>query len=64
MSLHKSPAYNSPEMHAHMKSQGFITDEPSQLSDAFRLGWDAAMNQAAISRFAEKLNSLKEGHDR
>lgn len=39
MSLHNNPEYNTPEMIESMKSHGFKSESPSQLSDAFRLGW-------------------------
>jgi hypothetical protein len=39
MSMHNKPEYNPPELVAALKAYGMVTDTPSQLSDAFRLGW-------------------------
>jgi len=42
MSLHNKPAYNTPEMIAAMRAHGIDPEKPSQLADAFRLGFKAA----------------------
>ena len=41
MSDHLKP--QSPELIAALQNHGLKTDTPSQLSDAFRLGWKAAI---------------------
>lgn len=55
MSFHKNPAYNNDAMHSYMKSQGLKIDEPSMVSDAFRLGWVAAMDYTTIKNCATAL---------
>lgn len=42
MSLHHNPDYNTPEMIAAMRAHGIDPETPSQLADAFRLGFKAA----------------------
>lgn len=39
MSLHKNPKYQIPELIAALKEHRLDVDTPSQLSDAFRIGW-------------------------
>ena len=39
MSYHLKPEYNTPEILTALALHGLSTDKPSQLSDAFRLGW-------------------------
>ena len=43
MSAHKDPKYQAPELVAALRAHGFQTTFPSQLSDAFRFGWTAAI---------------------
>jgi hypothetical protein len=61
MSLHKSPIYNNEIMHSYMLAQGLDIHNPSQLSDAFRLGWVAAMDYSACvllsQEFEKELNN-------
>jgi len=42
MSLHNNEEFNTVEIKAALKKHGFATDMPSQLADAFRVGWIAA----------------------
>lgn len=53
MSLHNRPEFNGPEIIAALKAHGLDTDSPSQLSDAFRLGWMAAQPGWKPQRCAE-----------
>lgn len=41
MSFHKTPKYQIPELIQALKDHGLEWNTPSQLSDAFRLGWFA-----------------------
>lgn len=43
MSFHRNPKYQIPELIEALKSHGLEHDTPSQLSDAFRTGWVAAL---------------------
>ena len=43
MSLHNKPKYQIPELIESLKAHGLDADKPSQLSDAFRTGWVAAL---------------------
>lgn len=42
MSLHAKPEYNTPKMVAAMRAHGIDPETPSQVADAFRLGFMAA----------------------
>ncbi|EPX84797.1 hypothetical protein [Salipiger mucosus] len=42
MSFHNKPEWNPPELRDELLRNGLSPDTPSQLSDAFRLGWFAA----------------------
>jgi hypothetical protein len=53
MTLHNNPEFNTPEMLAAMKAHGMTVDAPSQVADAFRLGWMAAQPGWQASRCAE-----------
>lgn len=52
MSLHRRPEHNTPEIVAALKAHG-LPDGPSQLADAFRLGWNAAQPGWKPERCAE-----------
>ena len=43
MSHHKNPKYQIPALIESLKAHGLDVDEPSQLSDAFRFGYLAAL---------------------
>ena len=43
MTLHNKPKYQIPALTAALKQHGLEYDKPSQLSDAFRTGWVAAL---------------------
>jgi len=47
MSLHNKPEYNTPDIIAALKTHGMKADSPSQLSDAFRLGYAYASARIA-----------------
>lgn len=53
MSLHNRPEYNTPEIVAALRAFGIDPEKPSQLADAFRLGWTAAQPGWRPSRCAE-----------
>jgi|GEM_PF-4776194 len=58
MSDHLKP--QSPELVAALRSHGLKSDEPSQLSDAFRLGWNArALPLAKQEHFAAQNTGTK-----
>ena len=44
MTLHKRTFPEQATLTEALKSHGLETDTPSQLADAFRLGWQAAIN--------------------
>ena len=46
MPLHKNPKYQGPALIAAMQQHALEYDKPSQLADAFRLGWVAALAAA------------------
>lgn len=54
MSLHDKPQYNHEALKAALVEHGLLVTEPSQNSDAFRLGWTAAMKAVrALSQGGE-----------
>lgn len=53
MSLHNSPDHNTPEIHAAMRAHGIDPEVPSQVADAFRIGWISAQPGWEAQRCAE-----------
>ena len=47
MSLHNDPNYQIPALVAALKHHCLVHDTPSQLADAFRTGWVAAIAAAS-----------------
>ena len=43
MALHRNPVFNHENIRDALEEHNFPADKPSQLADAFRLGWVAAM---------------------
>lgn len=44
MSFHNKPEWNTPALHEALRAHNLPTDTPSQLADAFRSGWFAALH--------------------
>lgn len=53
MSLHNRPEHNTTAIVAAMVAHGIEPDQPSQIADAFRLGWAAAQPGWQPERCAE-----------
>ena len=49
MSLHRGPKMSTPQINSALIEAGLPVDKPSQLSDAFRLGWMAAMEDIRLT---------------
>ena len=66
MNLHHRPEYNTDKIKDGLKSHGMETDSPSQLSDAFRVGFIYAQQQClkAISNIpTPKTEDMMSGHE-
>lgn len=73
MSLHNKPEHNTPPIVEALKEHGLAHDRPSQLADAFRLGYRAALaskppqgerltDKQAIALWREHLSLSSDGY--
>jgi hypothetical protein len=53
MSFHNNPKYQAPELIQALKDHGLEHDTPSQLSDAFRMGWVARPPAGVVAEAVE-----------
>ncbi len=61
MSFHRTPKYQIPALIEALKAHGLEHDKPSQLADAFRIGWMAAQpDKATIIAAHEALQAGQE----
>jgi hypothetical protein len=58
LSLHASEEHEDEDLKAALKLHGLATDEPSQLSDAFRLGWKRRSYD--VERYKAEVEKLQE----